>query len=130
MPERGLERLCIAEWHTHVVIQEPESRLIELRIRHRQGPAGLPVEGPLCVSNDGSLSPLYFLGKLQGRFDGLRSRGAQEHHIEISWCDARKVLGQRAGVLGHEGDRDLVALLFLKALAGSEDAGVIVTKRE
>jgi hypothetical protein len=69
-------------------------------------------------------------GHLDRGFHGFRTGGAEEHHVEITRCDRRQVLGQRRRILAHEGNRDLVTVLILELLARLDDARMIVAQRQ
>ncbi len=70
------------------------------------------------------------LGKLERGFVRFGSGHAEERDVEVARSDLREVVGERGGVLRHERERDLVALLVAERAARREDARVVVPERE
>ncbi len=126
--EGAADGVDIAEGHLDVVVEQAELAAIERPVGDRQHALGLAVEGVLGIDDARPLRAGSAFGHLDGRFHGFRTGGAEEDHVEIAGRDFRKVLGKRRGILRHEGNRDLVAVLVLELLARRDDARMVVAE--
>ncbi len=121
-------RVDVAKRHLDPVLDQLELRLVERRIRDREHALGLAVERVRGVQDLGLVRALRLLGDLQRRLHRLRAGRAEEDHVEIAWRDGGEVLGQRGGILRHEGHADFMAVLVLELLPGRDDARMVVAE--
>ena len=125
-----LDRGDVAERHAHRVVDQLELAAVERAVGDRQHALGLAVEGILRIDDFRPLRPGGALGDLDRGFHRLRARRAQEHHVELARRAGGDVIGECRRILRHEGDGDLVALLFLESAARLEDARMVVAERQ